>query len=137
MIKTLFILAIAFLPFATDAQNVGGTYFPTIIAHSAAINAIPQLFHYIKVDSEVFVWGSVFANGTPVANKRIFFIPSLPFPSDISGVAAAYGGGTVLQSVQPAIPCGVNNQGGQINVFWIPTASFPAQVFFSFAYTIK
>jgi hypothetical protein len=137
MKQLFFAFCLLLTTMAGRTQDTAGTYLPTILSHTSTINPIPQITHFIKVDSEVYVYGSVFANGNPKIGFLTSFSVSLPIPSTLVPALLAYGQSTVIQSSPPAVAGGVHVQSGAMQIFWTPTVSLPAQVFYSFAYTVQ
>lgn len=135
MAEKIFLLAVILLPFIGSGQATSGTYTPLTTDHSPTINPIAQPAHYFRIDNEVFVYGSVFANGNPTVPHLTFFSVSLPIPSTLNGITT-YGQCTVLSAL-PSVSGGVHVQSGEVQVFWIPNKSLPGQVYFDFVYTVQ
>lgn len=138
--KFLMFLAIAFLPFTLKAQSSSGIYLPVvsspIVTPPSVINMIAQPAHYMKIDSQVVVYGTIFANGFPTVGHRYSASISVPFPNSILAFSA-YGVGTVYQSTNGTVQANIFLQSGKIFIGWSPTSSNPANIFYHFIYSIS
>jgi hypothetical protein len=97
---------------------------------------IAQQAHFVKTDSEVIIYGTVFANGFPTVGKPYQCTISTPFPNSVFSYSVI-GSGTVYQSNNGTVQTYINNQSGKPTMGWTPTSSNPALIRFNFIFTIS
>lgn len=134
------LFAIAFMPFLVKGQDTSGIYLPSvsspIVSGGGVINMIAQPAHFVKVDSEVIIYGTIFANGFPVVGHSYAASISVPFPNSILAFSA-YGLGTSFQSTNGTVQANIFLQSGLIFIRWTPTSSNPSNIYYHFIYTLS
>jgi hypothetical protein len=135
MRQLFFAFCLLLTTIAGRTQDTAGTYLPVI---SGAFNSTvtANIAHFIQVDSEMYVIGKVFISGTTNAGQGSHFGISIPVPSTLPASNSLYGVCTIYQSSGQPIAGQVQCQGGFIFVFWTPTQTTPANMIYSFTYSI-
>jgi hypothetical protein len=119
------------------AQSSGGNYLPVATISTPLINPIAQIANYIRVDSVVIVYGTVFLNGFPTVGKLLTVQLTVPFPTNFSiPPSLVHGDGVVTQSTNGWVPALVQSDFTTVNVKYTPTSSNPANMEYHFSYII-
>lgn len=120
---------------STPANASAGTYTPTITGISNVSSSTPYSTHYIRVDNEVQVQGSV--DVTNVGGAIIAFTISLPISSDFTNIKQL-SGVTVTGDPNSTITQVVTLEAEiTTNTAYLSTViSGTRTIFFSFTYTV-
>jgi len=138
--KHLFTVIALLVSATVFSQTISGTFLPTLISSKNAGNPIPQPAHYMQIDSEVFVYGHVFVNGSPTAGTKSNIILSIPIPSSLlTPPLDSYGMGELNQAGAPQpVLCLVQDAvANGVQIIFTPTTGFSANITYNYSYSIK
>jgi hypothetical protein len=135
--KRLLFSFLLFCSAAVCAQSSGGMFLPVATSTSVFINPIPQAAQYIRADSVVIVYGSIFLNGTPTVGIPVFITVTVPIPVMFAGGNnTARGFANVFQSGAPVVVSQVTTTPAEVQIKYTPTAPFPANMVYHYSYVI-
>jgi hypothetical protein len=83
-------------------QLVSGTYTPTFTAGTNVGTATAGVAHYIRVGTQVSVWGTGSIASTTATNTASIFTISLPIASDLAAAGDLTGSGNILSATSVA-----------------------------------
>jgi hypothetical protein len=137
MKKILFILVMSIIRLSCYSQASGGTYLPVATISTPLINPIAQVANWIRVDTVVIVYGTVFLNGFPTVGKALTVDLTVPFPTNFAlPPSMVFGDGQVSQSTNGRVPAIVQSDFIQVVVKYTPTSSTPANLSYHYSYII-
>ena len=126
-----------FISATVFSQNISGTYLPVATISTTLINPIAQPATFIRMDTVVFVNGTVFLNGFPTIGHLVQVFLTVPFPTNFAKLAnLTYGLGAVVQNTNGRVIAIAKTDLTTVVVNYIPTSSSPATLFYSYSYII-
>lgn len=125
---------------ATAAQQlVAGTYTPTFSAGTNVATATTGVAHYIRVGTQVSVWGTGSIASTAATNTASAFTISLPIASDLAAAGDLTGSGNIISASGTAsagVTITADTSGNTASCAYNAAQTAAGTLGYSFSYTV-